>query len=135
MISKKGPIKKLALKYDLALVVLFGSQVTGKTHKESDYDIAYLSSGKKINLEEEIKINNELIEIFKHNAIQLVNLKNVSPLLGKKIVEHAIVLYEKERHLFDTFFISALRLYDEARPLFDLRSHYVSNIIEEYKNA
>ena len=37
----KPQIKELAEKYGLKLVMLFGSQASGKTHKESDVDFAF----------------------------------------------------------------------------------------------
>jgi len=52
-LAQKEKIKRLAGKYQLKLMVLFGSQAKRKrVHKESDFDVAYLSkkdlSGKKI---------------------------------------------------------------------------------------
>lgn len=130
----KPHIKKLAKKYDLTLVVLFGSQVTGETHKESDVDVAYLSD-EKLSFDEEVLLNTDLTEIFRNDKVSLVNLKTASPLLLKQIVTTAVVLYEKESHLFIEMFLYALRMYEEAEPLFDLRRHYLERKIREYKHG
>ena len=130
----KTRIETLAEKYDLSLLLLFGSQATGKTHKESDVDVAYLSS-EKIAFEEEVNIDTDLIEIFKNNEVQLVNIKKASPLLLKKIVEGCIILYEKDRSIFTDLILHSKRMYEEAGPLFDLRRHYLDYKINSYQNA
>ena len=35
-------IEEVAKKYDVSLIVLFGSQAKGNTHKHSDTDVAFL---------------------------------------------------------------------------------------------
>lgn len=130
----KAEIEKLARQYGLTLVVLFGSQVTGNTHPESDFDAAYLSD-KRMSFDEEAQINAALTEIFKSNEVQLVNIKNASPLLLRRMVQSAIVLYEKRAHLFDEVYVYALRVYEEAEPLFALQKEYVARKIKSYQHA
>jgi predicted nucleotidyltransferase len=38
----KPEVEKLARKYRLSLVILFGSRVSGRTHPQSDVDFAFL---------------------------------------------------------------------------------------------
>ncbi len=130
----KPKTKTLAEKYGLSLILLFGSQVTGKTHKESDVDIAYLSS-RKFSFDEESNIDTDLIEIFKNNEVQLVNIKKASPLFMKKIVEKCIVLYEEDRSIFTDLILHSIRMYEESSALFDLRRHYLDYKINSYQNA
>lgn len=129
-----GGIAEIAQKHGLALVVLFGSQANGFTHTESDVDIAYFSD-RKLSFEEETTLNSDLIPVFKNDKISLVNIKKAPPLLLKQIATNAIVLYEKNPHLFTEIFLYALRTYEEAKPLFELREHYLKRRIGEYKNA
>ena len=110
-------IKELADKYNLNLVLLFGSQVTGKTHSESDFDVAYMSN-KKLSFNDEVKLNTNLTEIFENDQVSLVNLKTASPLLTKLITDNCIVLYEREKYVFSNLLTYVLRTYEEARPLF-----------------
>ncbi len=132
--TTKEKIKKLAEKYGLSLVVLFGSQVTGQTHSESDFDVAYMSE-RKLSFDEEVLLNTDLTEVFRNDHVQLVNLKTASPLLMKQVVVSCIVLYEKSESLFNEFYIYALRMYGEAKILFDLREHYLEHIIKAYKHV
>jgi len=127
-------IKELADKYNLNLVLLFGSQVTGKTHSESDFDVAYMSN-KKLSFNDEVKLNTNLTEIFENDQVSLVNLKTASPLLTKLITDNCIVLYEREKYVFSNLLTYVLRTYEEARPLFELRRHYIEHKIRQYQNA
>ena len=72
----KPQIKELAEKHGLKLVMLFGSQVTGKTHKESDYDIAYLSD-KKLSFDDEGRIIIEIAPIIGARDERLINLSSI----------------------------------------------------------
>ena len=75
--------------------MLFGSQVSGKTHKESDYDIAYLSD-KKLSFEDEGKIIIELAPIIgarDERFVNLSNIKKVGALLLKEIFDKHQVLF------------------------------------------
>ena len=130
----KEKAEKLAEKYNLDLLVLFGSQTTGLTHKESDVDIAYFSDA-KLDFNEEILLNTELTEVFRNDQVSLVNLKQAPPLLAKEIVSKGVVLYEKTSSLFSQLYAHVLRVYEEALPLFELRRHYLDYRMEQYQNA
>lgn len=130
----KPHIAKLARKYDLTLVVLFGSQVTGHTHKESDIDVAYMSD-KKLSFDEEVLLNTDLTGVFRNDKVSLVNMKTASPLLLKQIVTNATVLYERTPHLFIEMFLYALRVYEDAQPIFELRDEYLKRRVKEYTHA
>lgn len=130
----KNKIAEIAKRYNLSLVVLFGSQVSGFTHKESDVDVAFLSDD-KISFEDEVSLNADLIEVFKNNNISTVDFRKASPLLLKQIVKNAKILYEKVPHIFDEMFLYALRVYEEAEPIFKLREEYVKRKINAYKYA
>lgn len=130
----KKKIAELAKRYDITLVVLFGSQVSGFTHKESDVDIAYMSD-RKLSFDEEALLNTRLGEIMRNDKVSLVNLKTASPLLLKQVMTNALVLYEKTPHLATEELLYALRVYEEARPIFELRRQYLLQKINTYKHA
>ncbi|HBV01769.1 MAG TPA: hypothetical protein DEF00_05325 [Candidatus Taylorbacteria bacterium] len=128
----KNRIAEIAVRYHFSLVVLFGSQATGFTHKESDVDVAFLSEN-KMSFEDEVSLNTDLTEVFKNDKVSTVNFRKAPPLLLKQIVQNAKVLYEKTPHLFDDMLLYALRTYEEAEPLFRLREEYLKRRISEYK--
>ena len=127
----KPQIKSLAEKYDLSLVLLFGSQATGHVHKYSDIDIGYISS-KDLGLNGNLAISAELTQIFRDKDIELVNIYNVSPVMKKQIAETAILLYEKNSTIFDYFNIDAFRQYIDTKPLRIYRDYLVKDFIKTY---
>ena len=120
----RARISAIAEKYRLSLVLLFGSQATGKTHLQSDVDIAYFAQT-PLSLATESKLVIDLMRVFHTNAVDLVSLKNAPPLLRYQIARSGKPLYERTPGLFSSFFIHALRQYEEAKPLFQLRSSYL----------
>lgn len=127
-------IKDLAQKYSLELLLLFGSRITGKIHKESDYDIAYLSNN-KLNLDGEGRLINELLPIVgEHDErlINLVNIKKVSPLLLYAMTSRARVIFEKTTTTFACLRAYAFKKYIETKPLYEekekrLQEHFSSH--------
>lgn len=71
---KEKMLGELSDKYELKLVVLFGSQVSGRTHQESDYDVAYLSE-KKLSSEEKTDFMYDLMPV---SRVQAEYLKIIS---------------------------------------------------------
>lgn len=128
--SKK--IKAIAEKYNLELLLLFGSRVIGKAlHKESDFDIAYLSS-RKLDLTEEARLITELMPIFKSDKIDLVNISMAHPLLLKQIFMNHKIIFCKNLSVYFQYKIYAERKYAEAKPLFQLRRVLIKNFLKKY---
>lgn len=121
-------VAEVARKYDLSLVLLFGSQATGNTHKESDVDIAYLSEA-PLSLGDESKLVVDLIQIFRSEVVDLTSIRGASPLLLREIVRTGKVLFERTPSLFTSLYAYALRIYEEAQPLFELRSAFLKKRI------
>ncbi|MEK7621807.1 MAG: nucleotidyltransferase domain-containing protein [Patescibacteria group bacterium] len=127
----KGKIAEIAKHHGLELVVLFGSQATGHTHKKSDVDIGYIAH-RVIDYRENYDISLELARIFKNPDVELVNLNNVSPALKKQVADQGIVLLEAEKGKFDFFSIKANRAYIETKPLRLYQHQFINDFIKEY---
>ena len=118
----KPKIAELAEKYGLSLVLLFGSQATGKTHPKSDVDIAFLTE-KRLDLMDTIKLQMVFSETQKIKDLELVDIKNAGPLLLKQIAEKSVLLYENKKDSFPfyNFKIYAFKIFMESKRLFDLQ--------------
>lgn len=126
----KPQIKKLAEKYGLDLVMLFGSQVTGKTHKESDFDFAFMAD-KYISPRETAEITFELtIELKIGKNIELVNMKNAPSLLLKQVAMKSILMYEKTPHLYNLFRIYAIKRYMEEKKFLKLKELSLNKFLQ-----
>ena len=120
-ITKKELMQEIAQKYDLRLVLLFGSQVDGKQlHRESDFDVAYLSK-RKLDVMEEAKMMLAMTPCFHSENIDLVNLKNASPLLYYAVFDNCQVLFQEDELLFPTLRIYAFRKFIEMQPIYELK--------------
>lgn len=117
-VKQRMSLEQIAQKYSLELVLLFGSRVSGKIHKESDFDIAY-SALEKLDLTEEARLILDLSSVFQSENIDLVNLKNASPLLLFAITKDALVLFEKKSLTFYHLRAYAFHQYIETKPLYE----------------
>ena len=122
--KKEEQVIKIAQKYDLSLLFLFGSQVSGQTHKESDFDFGYIAS-RGLSIEEEGRLIGELMPVAEVNderAINLVDFKRACPLLLYSALNSAQLLYEKEKDAFANLQNYAFKIYIETLPLFKLKA-------------
>lgn len=129
--ADKKRITDIAKKYELSLAVLFGSMATGHTHEKSDVDVGFLAE-KEIDSREYERVTTELAAVFKNPDIQLTNLRNVSPVLKKKVADEGVVLYARNNHLFDIFQIHANKLYMETKPLRVYRDQQLKEFLEQH---
>ncbi len=129
--SEKNKIAEIAKRHKLALVVLFGSQATGHTHKKSDVDIGFIPD-REIDYRENYEISMELARIFKNLDVELVNIYETAPDFKKQITDTGIVLYEADKSVFDLFKIHAVRIYMETKPLRLYREIYIKNFLQKY---
>lgn len=123
--------REIAEKYNLKLLLLFGSRIGDKKflHKESDFDVAYFPK-KDLNLAEESKLICDLTPIFKSEKIDLVNLKKASPFLFYSIFQNCQILYADDPLLFYYLRSYAFKKYIEARPLYQKRSERINELIK-----
>ncbi len=131
-IKDKKRIKKIAQKYGLDLLLLFGSRATENNLEKSDFDIAYLSK-KKLNLIKEAKLICDLAPIFKSERIDLVNLKKANPLLLFAITNNCQVLYQKDSLLFSSLRVYAFKQYVETKPLYEEKFKRLKERIEKIR--
>lgn len=116
----KEKVQKIAEARDLSLVILFGSQARGRTHRRSDFDFGIL--GRRPFSPKEMAEHFFLFsQGLRLGEVELVDLKSAPPLLLKQIAKEGILIYEKEPFLFAEFRIYALKRYFESRPLLELR--------------
>lgn len=93
-------IKKICEKYgEIGIAYLFGSQVTGKTHAQSDYDIAVYFNEPDVLKRHNILFNlsSEISRVFQSDAIDIHSLNDLqNPLLKYSIIVKGKVIFERE---------------------------------------
>ena len=88
-------LESIARRHGLKLIVMFGSQVSGHTHPESDLDVAILPTH-PLSWDERNVLWGELCELFQ-TEVDLSLLDHAQPLLMAEVTRHGQVLYEGEQ--------------------------------------
>lgn len=128
----KAKIKKIAEKYDIKFVVLFGSQANllKMLKKDSDFDIAvFLKRGKSLFANSNLygDLLDEFSKLFNVGdslKIDLTDLGQANILLRYEITSQGLLLYGDEDE-YAQFRAFAYRDYLDARPLFTLESFLI----------
>lgn len=106
-------------KYNMELLVVFGSYASNKNNQGSDLDLGYKCFD-FLTESEEIELLNELSQFYKRVDIDLVNLTKAEPILKVEIAKKGKLLYgSKEK--FEKFSIYAAGIYADTKFLYDDR--------------
>ncbi len=130
----KKQINNVARKFALKLIIVFGSQVTRKTHEKSDFDLALLAKKSNFTLKQYSNLVFHLQKVFPEQELDIVFVSHADPLLLKKIVETGFLLYGKKRD-FAEFKIYAFHRYQDYQPYFELEKKVVENYIRKLNYA
>lgn len=124
-------LREIAEKYNLKLILLFGSRVGNKKflREESDFDVAYLPQ-KDLDLTKEAKLICDLTPIFRSEKIDLVNLKKALPFLLYSIFQNCQVLYTDNPLIFYYLRSYTFKKYIETKPLYQERSERINELIK-----
>lgn len=121
---------KLAKKYDLKLMVLFGSHAKGNIRPDSDVDIA-IYPVKELTPKQEQAIYNDLINLFSRDDVDVVNLKRTRDVLIRyEIFTIGKPLYEAEPNLFSKVRMRSWFEYHDFKHYFDRMDQVILNRLE-----
>jgi len=128
ILMSKPKIDHIARKYNLSLVILYGSQASGRAYKESDIDIAVLGVS-PISFENLIDLNNEFAEIFKVKEIDVKSLHNTNPLFRYQVMSKGVLLYGKS-YDYNSFKSYAFRDYYDSQDLLRLKEVFIKKRLQ-----
>ena len=119
----------LADKYQLDLILMFGSRVTCSVHPESDIDIAIY--GRQIFPEtEKVRLTYELCNIFRTNDIDLVDLRTAPALLKHGVFKNYKVLFQRDAMLLYRLELANLHEMKELEPLCRIRRERLGEFVK-----
>ena len=129
--KQKQKIAEICRYFGVEILLLFGSQVSGKIHKESDIDLAF-ASNHRLDFEEESRLNAELQTIFGERRVETTNIFKTNPLLKKRIFDEHVPLYIENNFLYHVLASYAIKSYLETKVLRNglqnyLKQKYVRN--------
>jgi len=116
----KSKAAKLADKYGLDMILLFGSRADGTATKRSDVDIAY-SKKEPLSFDDQLSIGSELALVFGTEAADVVYLNKASPVFMYQIMKKARLLFSKSTSLFPNFFSYSIKRLHENMFLYDMK--------------
>ncbi len=116
----KIKITEIAQKYELSLVLLFGSQARGKTHPQSDVDVGFFSDH-SMGLREIAQLEFEMSQTLQIGSLELVRLNGMSSLFLKNVLDDGILLYERAPGDYTSFAGIVFKRFVEEKPLRELR--------------
>lgn len=118
--AKKKDIEEIAHRYDLDMVVLFGSRADGTATKKSDVDIAYVKS-RPLSFDDQLSLGAALAPLFGTEAVDVVHLNNASPVFMFEIMKKAKLLFTRSTTLFPNLFSYAIKRLHENMFLYDMK--------------
>jgi predicted nucleotidyltransferase len=115
------------------LCILFGSQATGKTHANSDVDVALLSLTDHNLQKHWLRLNGELEDWFGQTIDLVIINSETDPVLRLEIFQHGKPLYESQPGLFTEQHIVAIKLFEDTEPLRRWRRRVIAQRILNLK--
>lgn len=96
-------LKLISQKFDLSLLILFGSRAKGNFKENSDFDFAFFSKN-TLDSYTYIDLFNEIMFLLKNENIDLIDIsKNHDVKLRNEIFQSGVLIYEKNISLFSDF--------------------------------
>ncbi len=102
-------------KYDLDLVVLYGSQAKGTAQAGSDHDVGVRKREGLVGSDEFLSLVFELSQVLGRGNLDLVDLRKAPPLLKYEAARSGQALYEAQPGTFNLFHVLAWKLYQDDR--------------------
>lgn len=113
-------IKELGKKYNLKLIMLFGSAARNKENIKSDIDIAIMPSDKNFYENDFSNFNYDLMEAenIEKKEIEVIPISNENPILLYNIFNDGIPLYMKNEQEFSRIKSWARFSYEDNKRFF-----------------
>lgn len=123
---QQSQLNKIGKKYQVELIIIFGSQISGKTHQTSDFDIGVLRK-KDLTMNQYSDLLSNFCQIFKvkQDKIDISELKNASSLLLKEAANKSMILYQKSPESFINFYLQSYKRYLDEAKLYELEHNYL----------
>jgi len=108
-------LRDLGERYRLDLLLLFGSRARGRERAGSDHDIGVVDFSHPLTEADESRLVGEMYELFRTDAVDLVVLRRVSPLLQFTVATEGIVLYAHDPDTHRRYRWRACKLWEDNR--------------------
>ena len=125
-------LEAIAERYQLDLVVLFGSAAKQSMHPHSDVDVAVRSTRGDLSPADRAALESELAGALGRGPVDLSVLVHPDPLFLKQVAEDARLLYGSERDLAELRML-AYRRYQDHRHYLKLERRYIDQFLSHVR--
>lgn len=123
-------MEEIRKKHDLLLILMHGSQATGKVHPESDIDIAFVRKNNELKINF-LELLADLTNLLKNDKIDLLDITDANPLLMFSVIRKVKLLAGRKKD-YDILSQKAFNLYSHYLPYLKLESDFVKERINSY---
>ncbi|OGK78121.1 MAG: hypothetical protein A2X52_08560 [Candidatus Rokubacteria bacterium GWC2_70_16] len=121
-------LEEIARKHGIALMLRFGSTVSGRTHCRSDLDIAVLLARPAGSLVALADLTHDVQTLFPGQDVDLAVINHADPLFLKQVTENCSLLYGLPRRLLELK-CYAFRRYQDHRRYLAMERDYVARAL------
>ena len=123
-------LEEIRKKYNLSLILMHGSQVTGKTHSKSDTDIAVMekSGNKDLDI---LGLYGDLTNLLKTDGIDITNITHANPLLAFAVARRSKLLSGSKED-YESFLRTAFFKYNDYRPYLKMEHEFIKERVYSY---
>ncbi|MFH1890380.1 MAG: nucleotidyltransferase domain-containing protein [Candidatus Kuenenbacteria bacterium] len=122
--NQKQKISEIAKDHGIKMMVVFGSQVSGKIHQGSDLDIGILLNQEPDSYHRLLDVQSELKKVFPEFDIDARYLHNVTPYFLFEAVYRGKLLYGSN-YEYVKLCAKAFKIYVDTKSLRDLRDEII----------
>ncbi|MFQ6043934.1 MAG: HepT-like ribonuclease domain-containing protein [Candidatus Poribacteria bacterium] len=126
--------EKWCRKYDVEMVILFGSHAKDLARPDSDIDLGILLAKHPIPVEEELQLCLDLVGAVQTSKVDMVILNHADPFLCYEAACHGIVICEKHPSIFDRFKVMAFKRFVDTEPFRQLNDLYFDMFLMKGKS-
>lgn len=116
----RSQLEQLCRLHPVEIVYLFGSQVTGHIHEESDVDVAVLLN-EELSADERFAERLELVgqisRILGTDRVDILILNEAPPLLAYEVTRNGVLIFCAHDDVHGEFLVRTLRRYEDTEPL------------------
>jgi uncharacterized protein len=126
--TQRAALAEIADRFDLRLILLFGSHVGGVTHAASDLDIAVQTrGGRGLPMETWLDLLAGFGAVFPGQSVDLAVVDRADPLFLKQIAGRCELLAGRERDLHELR-MYAYRRYQDHKPYLAMERRFVEGL-------
>lgn len=123
--------ERIAKRFNLRLILAFGSAISVRVQPQSDIDIAVLAEKSDLTMKDYSNLLFELQKLFPQREVDVALINQADPLFLKKIVERCGILYGRSLELAKLK-IYAFKRYVDHRKFFEMEEKFAQRFITRY---